>query len=281
MSSSSPPSARHPGKIFVPEYVIVMFVLWVGGWVLPSMVMVLFYWFLFLPNIQLIANLMTIWTDWRALSIWLATPWIIIGIHLLHVGSVVIIARLLLSWYNWRCPPHEFRNLVGSTAEEKRELTYYYLRGYILRFTKWVVTKSIFPWLTAWAFNFLKTNKIGKNVTLEDQFIPMNNVEFEENTYVGVGSLVSSHLVDGRTKGYTLMKTHIGKNCVLNPLTSISPGVNVGDNVDIIALSGVEKYTTLPKNAHYEGIPANPMGKKRFKKFVRLSLSAEKSKEGI
>lgn len=104
--------------------------------------------------------------------------------------------------------------------------------------------------------------KIGKNAAIApgvtfDFFFP-ELIEIGDNCIIGYGSLLLAHefLVDKYTKG----KVIIGKNVLIGANCTILPGIKIGDNVKISAMSLVN--SDIPANCFVGGVPAKVINKK-------------------
>ena len=74
----------------------------------------------------------------------------------------------------------------------------------------------------------------------------------------------SSHVNEGIYGGFTLKKIKMGNNSVLGTRCMLAPGVEVGENTQILPLSGVVKFSKLKPNSSYLGLPVGKISEKRF-----------------
>ena len=105
-----------------------------------------------------------------------------------------------------------------------------------------------------WLFRRLGM-KLGKNVTIAsgvtlDYFFP-ELIEIADNTIVGMDTMILAHefLHDRWRCG----KVSIGMNVLLGAQSTVLAGVTIGDNVQIAAMSLVNK--SVPAGAFVGGIP--------------------------
>lgn len=103
--------------------------------------------------------------------------------------------------------------------------------------------------------------KCGKGVHIASRtWIDTALVELGDNSFMGVGSIVSSHVNE---EGGIYVKTvRIGKNVTIGAGSLVSPGCTIGDGVVIGAVSGVLKDQTLPPNTIWAGLPVKLIRKK-------------------
>jgi UDP-3-O-[3-hydroxymyristoyl] glucosamine N-acyltransferase len=119
-------------------------------------------------------------------------------------------------------------------------------------------------------FDFVGSNKIGKNAVIEESFICPEYLEMGDNSYIGQHSIVSSNLVEGLYGALTVKKVKIGKKSVFGAFTIAAPGVELGDNSQYLPMSGSTKFTKLRSDRNYWGLPATRISRKRYAKFIQL-----------
>lgn len=105
--------------------------------------------------------------------------------------------------------------------------------------------------------------KIGKDVAIAlgarfDIFFP-ELIEIGNNSIIGYNTVIFAHefLIDEWRKG----KVVIGKNVMIGGNCTILPGVVIGDNAEISAMSLVN--IDVPPNAFFGGVPARVLRKKK------------------
>lgn len=97
--------------------------------------------------------------------------------------------------------------------------------------------------------------KIGKNVqintaNLNDAFM----VEIGDGAVIGGGASINAHLVE---KGeLVLSPIKIGSNSVIGAHSLITPGCEIGDGSVVAAKAVLPKWTKIPPNEVWGGIPA-------------------------
>jgi len=128
-----------------------------------------------------------------------------------------------------------------------------------------IYTAKVLPSLRLKNFLYRLTGmKVGKNVSfglcsMVDIFFP-ELIEIEDNCILGYNSVLLSHefLIDEWRTG----RVKIGKNVVIGANCTVLPGVTVGDNSIVSAMSLVNK--DVPPNTFAGGVPV-----KRIKKVGR------------
>ena len=98
--------------------------------------------------------------------------------------------------------------------------------------------------------------KIGRDVAIAlgarfDIFFP-ELIEIGDNSIIGYNAVIFAHefLIDEWRKG----KVIIGKNVMIGGNCTILPGITIGDNAKVSAMSLVNK--DVPQNAFVGGVPA-------------------------
>ncbi|TSC95214.1 MAG: O-acetyltransferase [Parcubacteria group bacterium Licking1014_1] len=122
------------------------------------------------------------------------------------------------------------------------------------RFNKWQKPKIKEGKFTKWNWMVqgVKNLKLGKNTDI-GAFVYINaavGVEIQDNVQVGGGVKIYSVSTIDEKKGKIILK----KNCKIGANSVIMPGVTIGENSVIGALSFVTK--NIPDNVVAFGIPA-------------------------
>lgn len=122
------------------------------------------------------------------------------------------------------------------------------------------VTVGTFPWgqpgLASRIMRFLGA-KLGKNAVFAILGEPYM-VEIGDNSICGVSSILATHMIEGNR--FYMAKIRIGNNVVVGGQSMILPGVTIGDNAFIAAMSLVPKDTKIPPNTVWAGVPARQVG---------------------
>ncbi len=216
------------------------------------------------------------------LIIFLTCPLVLITLYLFKLFCSATTAKLYYWIFNKIRPRKEMINALprGDTA---KDVEIYWTRNFFLRLIKWEFTKCPFPWLVNWMFNYVGSTKIGKGTVIDKPgYICQEFLELGENCYTGPMSGQSSHVNEGIFGGFTLKKIKLGNNSVLCTRCMLAPGVEIGENTQILTMSGVTKFTKLKSNSSYLGLPVGRISEKRFQKYIKLPDGLKnKKKEGM
>jgi acetyltransferase-like isoleucine patch superfamily enzyme len=111
--------------------------------------------------------------------------------------------------------------------------------------------------------------KCGKNVHIAtNTWIDSALVEIGDNSFIGYNTAISGHSNENRQ--FVINKAKIGKNCTIGAYCIVAPGVEIGDNTVLGALSGFIKDQKIPPNGIWVGAPAKLL-RMRDKKMNKLS----------
>ena len=257
-------------KLEMGKYIFAVVVIWGYSWVIPGILAYHSYMQWIYPNLEMLARLTPILHSRELFLITVLTPGMIIFLFLLRLFLVVLLSKIGIMWCNLISPREEMIAAKGIGKKEARAVNYYHMRGMILRILKWEITKSPFPWLAPWAFNFAGANKLGKGTILEDHFYCPEFLETGKNMYIGQGSIVSSHLVEGKYGAITLKRVHMEEHTVINAFNPISPGTYFGPYTEFLPMSGVTKFQKVKGFAKYYGLPVSRISTKRYLKLLDI-----------
>lgn len=100
--------------------------------------------------------------------------------------------------------------------------------------------------------------KIGQGVYVNTaRLFDHNLLVLEDKAVVGGDAKLIAHLVeDGQVKAYPVI---LRRRAVIGVNTVISPGVEVGENSAVGAMSFVPKHVKIPANEIWGGVPARPI----------------------
>ncbi|UYP45919.1 hypothetical protein NEF87_002204 [Candidatus Lokiarchaeum ossiferum] len=262
-------------RLELDKYFIVIVLIWGYSWLIPVAILYQYYNLLIQPDLHIYASVIQIFSSEKYILVFFLSPVVLIGLYLFRLFFVILFSKIAIWLCNLRSPMKELIASKGIGKEEARDINIYHLRGMILRILKWEISKSPFPWLVPAAFNFVNVSEIGKGTTLEDQFYTQEFLETGENAYIGQGSIVSSHLVEGKYGAITLKKVRIGQNAVLGPFNPISPGALIGDYAEFLPMSGVAKFQKVRGFSKYYGLPVARISTKRYIKMCQIPPELE------
>jgi acetyltransferase-like isoleucine patch superfamily enzyme len=235
---------------------------------IPAFLFFMFLRYSFIPYVLNVPNFLDLFLNRMSLITLLLTPLILIGCYLLHLFLVAIILRLFVSYTEKKEP---FKDGIIPREVSSKSLKFYHVRSFIIKYPKWAILKSPFPWLTIKLFNFAGVNHMGKGSTFEEQVTGDKYVNSGENCYFGLNSIITSHLVEGIRGNVQLFTINIGDNVTMSGLSCLAPGVKVGNNVAIFPNSGFTKQDHLKDDNYYLGIPGRKLFTKRVKQYTSLS----------
>jgi len=109
-----------------------------------------------------------------------------------------------------------------------------------------------------WLVRYREKFKLGKNTQIGANTIidAMHGVDIEDDVKIGFGCVIISNSTIDNKNGKVVLK----KNCKIGSNAVIMPGVTVGENAVVGALSFVNK--NVPANTVYVGIPAKELNKR-------------------
>ncbi|TFH27639.1 MAG: hypothetical protein E4G98_05980 [Promethearchaeota archaeon] len=201
--------------------------------------------------------------------IFISIPAALLGIYLIDLFMSALVGKIIYAIMNRVHPRKELLKALpeGDTADD---VDIYHYRNFVLRLVKWKFTKGAFPYLTTWIFNFIGASKIGKNCVIEECIFPMEYLEMGDNSYIGTGTISSSHLVEGKYASLTIKAIKLGQNAVCGAHSILAPGFEMGKGSQLLPQSGVPKFTKIKSGVNYWGIPAGRLSRKRYYDFIKV-----------
>ncbi len=262
-----PPSA----KIEIEKYILAILFVWGYSWI-PSIILGYYYYkFCIFPIKHIFLNsFLLLFSGWHYFLISVLTPLIAIFLYIFRLFFLVLLCKIAISIINSMSPKKELVAAKGIGKEEARAVNAYHLRGVILRVLVWSIAKSPFPWLINWALNFVGGCKISKGTTMEDHVYCKEFFETGSNVYIGQGTGVTSHVVEGKYGAITLKKIYIGSNSVISAHNAISPGTYLEPYTEFLPMSGVTKFHKISGFAKYFGLPIGRLSTKRYLKIMQI-----------
>ncbi|HLF15889.1 MAG TPA: DapH/DapD/GlmU-related protein [Candidatus Thermoplasmatota archaeon] len=144
-----------------------------------------------------------------------------------HVGEVPVHSFKIWPWYNYNGMLFMFNTVYGRFA----------------RLT------TLYP-----VFLRMMGARIGRDAVVNTHHIyDLDIIEIGERTIIGANASILGHV--GERGRLVRQPIHIGKHCTVGQYANIFPGVTMGDNCHVGAMSLVPKGTTLDANAVYGGVP--------------------------
>ncbi|MFX1326491.1 MAG: hypothetical protein ACFE8N_16185, partial [Promethearchaeota archaeon] len=186
------------------------------------------------------------------------TPLILILLLLTNILVVILISKVFYRKIEY--VRHD-REGVFHWDDKNRDFIDFFKRSFILRYIKWKIQKSPFPWLIKPAFNFIGNCHFGKNTIIENSYIAKEYLDVGKNTYLG-NALFANQLWD---KNLTIKSIVIGNSVEVLDNCCIAPGTEIGDNTTLLPLTVTSKSDKIASNSiiHY------PPLTKKIKKKIR------------
>ena len=128
------------------------------------------------------------------------------------------------------------------------------------RLAKPSVHHMVPSWITDFYYRAMGC-KIGKNSFISsDRINDPYMVSIGDNSIIGSKVIITPHLAE--KNDLVLSPVTIGNNCLIGLGAQINPGCVIGHGVVIASRAIVPKYTNIPENEVWAGIPAKRIKKK-------------------
>jgi UDP-3-O-[3-hydroxymyristoyl] glucosamine N-acyltransferase len=121
-------------------------------------------------------------------------------------------------------------------------------------------------------YNFVGSNEIGKGTTIEEQVGADRFIEIGTNSYVGVNSVLTSHLVDGIFGNISYFKLKVGDNVTLGGWNCFASGTEIHDNSYLMPSAHGGKHYIIKGNNFYFGMPLRKIFKKKIMNYLALTI---------
>ncbi|MFW9969205.1 MAG: acyltransferase [Candidatus Odinarchaeota archaeon] len=239
-------------------YLFVLFSIYLISYIIPAILFMIYFLLFFIPSFLGTTNFFAIFVNFEPLLALITMPLVIIGCYLFRLFLIALVARFF-----WKLSEKKSPSQPGIIPRNfpSRTLNYYHIRSFIIKYPKNAFTKGIFPWLQPWLYNFMGASKIGKQTTIEES--PSNDkfLEVGDNCYLGVDSILSSHMVDGIFGNITYFKIKVGDNVTAAAKNLIAPGTIIKENSNLLPLASTPKHSLLKGNSYYFSGGARPLSK--------------------
>ena len=258
-------------------YLFSFFLIYFGSFLIPGIIFMLYYQIFFIPNVMGTKTIISLFTELRPLISLILMPFIIISCYVLHLFFIAIITRRLWAITEKKSPTVD--GIIPRNVRS-RTLNYYHIRSFMIKYPKYLFTKGAFPWLANWCFNLVKSSKIGKGTTIEEQVCADKNIDIGENCYIGVNSVLTSHLVDGIFGNISYFKINIGDNVTFAGLNNFASGCKIGSNSSLLPWASGGKHYTVTGDNFYSGLPLRKIFKKKINEYLGIpqNIIAEEKK---
>ncbi|MFX1477633.1 MAG: hypothetical protein ACFFCI_05845 [Promethearchaeota archaeon] len=249
-------------------YLFIFFTIFLASFLAPAFLFMAYTIWFFLPYFLETTSVVSLFTEFKPLLALLSMPLVIIGCYLIRLFFISLITRWFWSLTEKKSPSKQGiipRNFTSRT------LNYYHIRGFLIKYPRNFIVKGLFPWLLTWFYNFVKSSKIGKGTTMEESPGGDKFIEVGKNCYIGVNSLLSSHMVDGVFGNINYFKIKVGDNVTASAKNLIAPGTEIDDNSYLLPLASAGKHFKLRGKGYYFSEGAKPL-RKLFKRKIRNYL---------
>jgi acetyltransferase-like isoleucine patch superfamily enzyme len=267
-SDSGSDSQREIVQFQVQKYLGFFFIIYIGSYLVP-IIALMFYLFLILKPLFLeVESFIIILTSPGSLIIFLTLPLVVIFFYLSHLFFLGVFTRI-----SWRYTEKKFPTKDGIIPRDihSKTVDYYHYRSFMIKYGKNAFMKGIFPWLANWFFNFVGACIIDKGTTFEESVLNDRNIEVGKNCYVGVNSILASHVVEGVFGNIVSFKVSVKDNVTLGGFNVIGPGGELEDNSYLLPISFATKFNKTKGNNYYFGIPLRRIFKKKIMDYLKVS----------
>ena len=249
-------------------YLFSFFIMYFGSLAIPGIIFMGFLLFFFIPHFLQAMNLIAIFTNVNSLIVLLITPLILILCYVIHLLFLAFLTRVLWNITEKKSPSKD--GIIPRNIRSKT-LNYYHIRSFLIKYPKYVFTKGIFPWLANWMYNFIGTNEIGRGTTIEEQVCADKFIQIGKNSYIGVNSVLTSHLVEGIFGRTVYFKLKIGDNVTLGGWNCFASGSQIDDDSYLLPSASGGKHYIVKGNNFYFGMPLRKVFKKKLINYLNLT----------
>jgi len=249
-------------------YLFSFFFIYLFSFLLPGILFFSYIMLIFVPNFLGTTSFIALFSELIPLLTMISFPLVLIGSYLLHLMFVAFATRWFWSITERISPTKDGvipRNIPSKT------LNMYHIRSFMIKYPKYAFTKGPFPWLAKWMYNFVGTNKIGKGTTIEEQVCADKYIEVGDNSYIGVNSVLTSHLVEGIFGNTIYFKLTVGDNATLPAANNFASGCKIKDNAHLIPTASGGKHYIVKGDGYYFGGPLRKIFKKKVMEYLKLT----------
>jgi acetyltransferase-like isoleucine patch superfamily enzyme len=270
-------------------YMLLFFTIYYISWIGPSFIFIGYFMMVFREYFLEAPTFIAIFTELNPLLALLLMPLIIIVCYLVHLLFVGLATKIIWAITEKISPSKNGiipRNIKSKVAD------YYHIRSFILKYGKNVFVKGIFPWLSNWFYNFVKSSQIGKGTTIEESLLNDKFLTVGENCYVGINSCLATHVVEGIFGNISYFEIKLKDNVTFAAMNQIGSGTEVSDNSFLLPLASAQKHAIIGKQGvsgqnsarnfgYYFGLPLRKIFKRKLKDYLGLSLEDLERNENI
>ncbi|MHA1689728.1 MAG: hypothetical protein ACTSYC_01610 [Promethearchaeota archaeon] len=247
--------------------VAVFLIIYMGALFFPGIMFMSYVLYLFVPLVLDVNDFFTLFTGVHFIT-FLLFPLILITCYLTRLFFIALFTRIFWRYTEKKMPT---KNGIIPRNFRSKTIEYYHKRSFLIKYPKNAFMKGIFPWLINWLYNFVGTNKVGKGATIEEQFGADKFVDIGKNSYLGVGSGISSHVVEGIFGNIPYFEIKIGDNSTCAARTTLGPGCNIQRDSYLFPMACGTKFNETKGNNYYFGMPFRKIFKKKIMEYLKVS----------
>jgi hypothetical protein len=259
---------KHEIKIHYHWYLSIFFVSYFISYLIPSIIFMAYFLLVFVPFFLGENDFFSIFLNLNSLLALILMPIVIIVCYLIRLVLLAMVTRFFWAITEKKSPTKD--GIIPRNVPSKI-INYYHMRSYMIKYPKYMFTKGIFPWLTNWLYNYVGTNKIGKNSTIEEQLCADKFIEVGDNCYIGVNSVLTSHLVEGIFGNVVYFKIRVGDNVTFAGRNNFASGCQIHDNAYLLPDACGGKHYIVKGDNYYWGLPIRKIFKKKICDYLKIT----------
>ncbi|MBY9006189.1 MAG: hypothetical protein KGD63_05480 [Candidatus Lokiarchaeota archaeon] len=250
----------------IPTYIGMFVIVYFVSYIIVFFGLYLYFTEIFFPNVLAYPSSSPLIITNISMIILVFTPVVILGFHVLNIIFMVLITKFL---YYIICRINKPKEGIFHWSKKTIDYDFYFLRSFLLRYAKWKIQRSPYPWLIKSVFNFIGGCSIGKGTIIEDMYLSKEFIHIGENAYIGK-ILLTNQLWD---TALTVKGVKIEDNVVINDGCCIAPGNIIEKGVSILPFSITSKYEHLKSNKIYYDAPIKEIkNKEELIKIMNINI---------
>ena len=259
---------KHEIKIHYHWILFIFFFSYFFSYLIPSIIFMLYIFFIFGPYFIQQDDFFLIFFNLNSLLALILMPLVLIFCYFLRLVILAVITRFFWSLTEKRSPTKD--GIIPRNVPSKT-LNYYHIRSFMIKYPKYMFTKGAFPWLTNWLYNYVGTNEIGGGTTIEEQVCADKYIQVGNNCYIGVSSVLTSHLVEGIFGNVIYFKITVGDNVTFAGRNNFASGCQIQDNSYLLPDASGGKHYIVKGNNYYWGLPIRKIFKKKICDYLKIT----------
>ena len=268
---------KHEIKLHYHWFLFIFFVSYFFSYLIPSIIFMFYIFFVFGPFFIQEDDFFSLFFNLNSLLALVLMPIVLIFCYFIRLVFLAMITRFFWAITEKKSPTKD--GIIPRNVKSKT-LNYYHIRSFLIKYPKNIFIKGAFPWLTNWLYNYVGTNKIGKNTTIEEQTCADKYINVGENCYIGVNSVLTSHLVEGIFGNVSYFKITVGDNVTFGGRNNFASGCKIDNNSYLLPDASGGKHYIIKGNNYYFGLPIRKIFKKKILKYLKITEEdMERAKE--